>query len=152
MPEDLTPLEAALARVVPAPARLDRDALMYAAGRASAKRSRLWPVVAAGFAMLSLALGVHLASDKPRVVETPVYVREPSPVDIPYSGYDVDTSRFDELLRRTSPLGELPPPSAPTTANGAWSAPLRPTLERDLDLPPGALRDVGPRSGFSPNS
>jgi hypothetical protein len=155
MPEDLTPVEAALARFAPAAARLDRDALMYAAGGASAKPSRLWPAAAAGFAMLAMFLGARIATMGPRVVEQPIYVHvaEPDLAPNPGPGYESDGSRYDDLLRRTSPLGELPPTGgAAGSSGGVWSAPLRPTLEHDLNLPPGSLRDVGPRSVPSPNS
>src|SRR5262245_50294991 len=106
MPEDLTPLEAALARFAPAAARLDRDALMYAAGRASAGRSWLWPGVATGLAVLSLTLGLRMLTVKPQVIEKPLYIVEPSQDFGPYPGahYEADGSRYDELLRRASPL------------------------------------------------
>lgn len=156
MPEDLTPLEAALAGVSPAPPRLDRDALMYVAGRASVRRPRLWPAIAAGFALLSMGLGVRLATVEPRVVERTIFVRDTAaePGPYPSAGYDVDESRYDALLRRTTAMGELPAPPVPQTpADGAWSAPLRPLLEHDLDFPPGSLRNVGPRpTSVPPNS
>ena len=48
-----------LSRFTPDPGGLDRDALLYAAGRASARPSRAWPALAAALAVtqvLTLAL------------------------------------------------------------------------------------------------
>lgn len=56
---------------------LDRDALMFRAGRASAPRGLAWPLAAAASAAAALALGVLLwarPEPAPRVVERVVYL------------------------------------------------------------------------------
>src|ERR1043165_8634325 len=99
MSEDLTPLEAALTGLSPVPPRLDRDALMYAAGRAAARRTWLWPAVAASFALVSIGLGGRRVTFEPRIGERVVYIREPDPEPVPYSGYQADAGRYDNLMR-----------------------------------------------------
>jgi len=71
MPE--FPLDPELAAVshlfgglAPRPASLDRDRLLYEAGRRSVRRSRLWPAIAGIFAIISYDLGVRLAYTPPR--------------------------------------------------------------------------------------
>jgi hypothetical protein len=72
----LTQLATALSALAPRPAVLDRDRLMFAAGRQSARRSRLWPCVSALLAVLSVGLGTALVlRPEPRVV----YVTPPAP-------------------------------------------------------------------------
>src|SRR5207248_11149477 len=52
---ELTALSAALGRLAPAAAALDRDRLLYEAGRRSARpRPRGWPLTACAFAALSV--------------------------------------------------------------------------------------------------
>lgn len=67
--------------------RLDRDRLMYLAGRASvapARRSRLWPTVAAGSWAVCAVLAGLLATRSPEVVvETRVVTRT---VEVPAAG------------------------------------------------------------------
>ena len=78
MPEPIDPelasFEKELRDLAPRPGCLDRDALLFAAGRASAKAGR-WRAAPAGLVALSLALGVALAvRPAPPVVERVVYV------------------------------------------------------------------------------
>lgn len=81
-------VEAAMGSLSPAPGRLDRDRVMYLAGRASARPAPLaragWPALAAGLAALALAEGFAL-SGRPgaRVVERVVYVPAPPPAPAP---------------------------------------------------------------------
>ena len=72
------PLECALARLEPAPARLDRDRLMYAAGAASRRSTiRLWQATAGFLAAIGFAAG--MMAKAPSVV----YVdREPVPAKV----------------------------------------------------------------------
>jgi hypothetical protein len=61
------PLAAALARLEPAPARLDRDRLMYAAGAASRRTTiRLWQATAGFLAAIGFAAG--MAAKQPSIV------------------------------------------------------------------------------------
>lgn len=77
----LTELAAALAGLEPQPASLDRDQLMYLAGRSSARRAPwLWPSATAlfGLATLGLLLFQFLRTE-PVPQERIVYVTLPSP-------------------------------------------------------------------------
>ena len=81
LPPQLQSLEAALAALVPRAERLDRDRLMFEAGRESvlksASRGRwAWPALSTAMTALAgarLVLLVH--RPEPRVVERIVYVR-----------------------------------------------------------------------------
>lgn len=62
------------------PAAVDRDALLFAAGRASAKPSRFWKYATAAFAVSHLVtLGLWLAPTKPA---PPTAVPEMMPVEL----------------------------------------------------------------------
>src|SRR5262249_38547925 len=76
-PHDLTGLESALVALAPTPSRLDRDGLMFAAGRASV--SRTWIKAACGLAGLSVALALVHIWRPTRVVERTVVVRDTGP-------------------------------------------------------------------------
>lgn len=84
--QDVTELEAALASLSPRASRVDRDQLLYLAGRASAeqtsvgnlRRPWLWPAATAVSASAAVVLAVLLlARPEPRVVERIVYVPQP---------------------------------------------------------------------------
>lgn len=73
-PDDVTPplppadaaLAAALARLAPAPARLDRDRLMYAAGAESRRNVvRLWQFAAGILAAVGFAAGILYIQSSP---------------------------------------------------------------------------------------
>lgn len=75
MPEpNLSELERQLQSLAPA-ARLDRDRLMYAAGRASV-RPVAWPLTALAFGILAVA---QLRPPEPTVIEAPTIVPSPEP-------------------------------------------------------------------------
>lgn len=76
----LNDLETALAALAPVRGRLDRDRLMYEAGRAAARPSpRKWMAVAASLALVATGEGALLAlRPEGRVVERVVVVREPA--------------------------------------------------------------------------
>lgn len=94
MPEDahdpeMTDLEHALSALQPTKGRLDRDRLMFEAGRRSAiapSRPRwAWPAVAASLAAVVLGQTVALGRrPEPRVVDRLVYIPRPAvaPVDV----------------------------------------------------------------------
>ena len=158
-PHDLTGLESALVALAPTPSRLDRDGLMFAAGRASV--SRTWIKAACGLAGLSVALALVLIWRPTRVVERTVVVRDTGPPaastaprapvstaseptelissDDPKSG--PYRNPFLEMRRQLLNRGDLAEPGHPA---GVFAAPPRQPLEKDLDLPPGSLRGVVP--------
>ncbi|QDV38404.1 hypothetical protein [Tautonia plasticadhaerens] len=83
---DLIEFERAFGALSPTPGRLDRDRLMYLAGRSAARRSRVspraWQMIAAGFALVAIGEAVLLVSrpdPEPRIVERLVHVPAPSP-------------------------------------------------------------------------
>src|SRR5262245_63231326 len=79
LPPDLAAVRAALGGLAPAAPALDRDRLMYEAGRAARPTGRAWPLAAAAFAGLSALLGYRVATAPgPSVVERVVYL--PAPV------------------------------------------------------------------------
>jgi hypothetical protein len=82
---ELTAIEGVLGSLVPARSRIDRDLVMFRAGQASVRSSRLgrwgWHTIAASLAMIALGEGVLLARrPPPRIV---VVVREPETVPAP---------------------------------------------------------------------
>ena len=71
---ELTDFEAELRELAPHAGRLDRDVVLFASGRASAKANR-WRAATLALAALSLTLGVSLAvRPAPVIVERIVYV------------------------------------------------------------------------------
>lgn len=83
-PEDLTALESALASLAPSAPALNRDQLLFEAGRSAAPRRLHWPLLTTAFAGLSAVLGVQLmtrAEPATRIVE--VVVHQPAPVPVP---------------------------------------------------------------------
>jgi hypothetical protein len=80
---ELTAVEAALGSLAPAPGRLDRDRVMFQAGRAAPHRSLAragWPALAACLAVVAAGEGALLSSRPAiRYVDRVVVVREPAP-------------------------------------------------------------------------
>jgi hypothetical protein len=75
---EIARLEAALASLAPAP--INRDVLMFRAGRASAPRGRFWPCAAAVLAVIATGLGAALAvRPGPQFFERVVFVPMPAP-------------------------------------------------------------------------
>jgi len=91
MSEDpLNRLESALRGLTPSADPLDRDALLYEAGRAyEAARAAVppprwpWPLAAAVSAMLAVTFGIVLLTGPSRMVERVVYVQPPAPAPVP---------------------------------------------------------------------
>ena len=142
----LTEIESALAGLAPSPPRLDRDALMYAAGRASARREsagrRAW-MAAAAFGLVALGEGALLARRPPeRVVERLVVVREPAksePVVTPASTSpnrpdppEIGSSPRDRLAWAVLRYGldGLPTPGA--SASGSEAGSSQRALRREI--------------------
>jgi hypothetical protein len=65
-PDDLRKLEARLANWKPAPEGLDPEAMLFAAGRASARtKARFaWPIVSSCLAMTVIALSARLSAER----------------------------------------------------------------------------------------
>jgi hypothetical protein len=83
---DLTPLEEALRALAPRAAALDRDALMFRAGQAAARRGWGWLLATAASAAAALVLAVVLVTrpePAPRVVVLKVPLREAAPAPAP---------------------------------------------------------------------
>lgn len=135
----LTALEAALASLAPQPARLNRDRLLFEAGRRAARPSRLWPVSAVTLACVALAqAGILLLRPAPAVVERYVLLPsrpEPAPAvkpvapaeqpappavasakrDEAWPAGDSSWSLRDQVLRWGVDIIPDPPPVAPVS-------------------------------------
>lgn len=141
---ELTRLEAFLQSLAPHPAALDRDRLMYQAGRTSAAgRGWLWPsasaVLAAAVAVLGAALWLR---PDPAVVERVVYLPPPAPVDepAPVTGPPVQADylrlRQEVLLHGVDVLARPPAPSAEGPSRPPEDEPgLSPWTLQPLDQP-----------------
>lgn len=147
----LTALERALAGLAPSPGALDRDALMFAAGRASVRRGWAWPCAAAGATVAALLFGALLLlrpEPEPvvRFVPVPAPPRQnetPSPPDAP--------SAVGEAPAPAPKGSPLPPePNYLTVRHqverwgdaGLPRAPIPATDERSM--PPNDLLDLPP--------
>jgi hypothetical protein len=145
---DLAAVTSALGGLSPAAPALDRDRLLYEAGRRSV-RSRPWPVVAGLMAIVSAGLAVRLATVPPRIEV--VYI-SPAPVS-----RDALAER-DEVPRSASASRLTDPPSATAgyfglldrvvrfggdspSMSAAPTAPPQP-VEQLLGLPRGTLTDT----------
>jgi hypothetical protein len=124
-PDDLTAFTRALAEVAPHPGGFDRDALLFAAGRAAVPRRLFWPVLTVILALLSASLTVAFVTRPPRVVEVEriVYVSVPAdPVarDVPVEEHTPAPPplppEWVEGLRRRQRLVDEDPGPLPTTA------------------------------------
>ena len=85
---ELNAIGAALGSLEPARSRIDRDFVMFRAGQASARPSRLglraWNAITVSLALISFGEGVLLAHrPPPRIVKEVVVVREPATAPAP---------------------------------------------------------------------
>lgn len=111
MNRDLAATEAALSTLTPAPSGVDRDKLMFLAGRASAGTSLatgapagtswLWPAATAASALIAVCLGAMWFADSgPRVVKEIVFIgREAAPDARPPIGRDPAIARAPKAMR-----------------------------------------------------
>jgi hypothetical protein len=93
---ELTAVEAVLGSLAPAPGRLDRDRVMFQAGRAAPRRSLAragWPALAACLAAVATGEGALLSSrpairyvDRVVVVREPASSPAPAPSPVPIAG------------------------------------------------------------------
>ena len=101
------PLAAALARLEPAPARLDRDRLMYQAGAESRRWVvRLWQATAGFLAAVGFWAGAQVYLRPPVVVERVVYVEKESAKAEPQNDSQLAPAPTPK------PAPEAPPPAA----------------------------------------
>jgi hypothetical protein len=85
-PDELTPLERKLAACRPSAAGLDADAMLFAAGRAAARPGaarHVWPVLACGFATVSLALGGGMIRERSERMALADRLGHPAALDAP---------------------------------------------------------------------
>ena len=135
-PDPLTdPTARALARFTPT-TRLDRDEMMFRAGRTSARAGRLWKGAAALLLTTNAATLAVWLSTPPRqvvVIETRPTSIPADPVEPPPTGVEPQSASWTVTARRT---GELPPRSAGTDAQLIGSKPLtiRSGLTSPLDI------------------
>ena len=122
----LTDVERALLTLAPAPPALDRDRLLFEAGRRSAPGRRLWPCATAALALLAAGLGAAMVlrpAPPPIVRIIPMDRPVPPPPTAPASPEPADESPApagpgyfqlqEQLLTRgLDGLPEPPPPPA----------------------------------------
>jgi hypothetical protein len=106
------PLAERLSRFTPDGSGLDRDALLFAAGRASARPGRRWKAVAGVLAASQLLTLVFLWPRTPVAVPSvsptpPVAIEPSSPSAAP-----ADPGSWTMNLRILNALDDLPPPTA----------------------------------------
>jgi hypothetical protein len=104
---EMNDLEASLARLAPSPAALDRDRLMFQAGRASVRVRWLWPACtgAAVLTAASLALVLALRPAPISVVEQRVViVRQETPPPVPPHSDPLPEPRRETLVWSDEPL------------------------------------------------
>jgi hypothetical protein len=80
--DKLTDLERRLAACEPSAAGLSADAMLFAAGRASARPGParfVWPALSAGLAVLAAALGAWLAAERAERIALAERLRQPAP-------------------------------------------------------------------------
>lgn len=116
---------AQLAKFTPSAGMLDRDAMLFAAGKASVRTSRLWPMLAGVLAMSQVATLLLLWPKpiQPEVPVVPVTQLEPAEkFELPTPVSPVPNSilwfRFSENRTETPPLieGEMVSSSPPIRA------------------------------------
>ena len=122
MADDVT----SLAKFTPSPA--DRDAILYAAGRASAPSRRPWQTAVAGLVLLQAATVVawQLTPAPTPVVAEPVL----TPVVVPDEPRPWTPPDPSSYLALSSHLDDTPPP----LASGSYAPPGKPlTVRSNLD-------------------
>ena len=124
------PLADGLSRFTPSLGTLDRDGLLFAAGRASARPARKWPTVAALLALsqaLTLALlvaGTPPPRSEPPVEVIPVVPSESEPPSPPIVRRW--PSALDELPVPEPASSDLMPDEPPLHVSSAWNELLMP--------------------------
>jgi len=148
---ELTAVEQALAGLAPTVGQLNRDALMFAAGRGSVRRGWTWPIAAMGSTLAALALAaVLLFHPTPEPVERIVYRDAapkiekidprpdpaPSAEEAPSSGPQRPEPDYLTVRNQVVRWGDAGLPSAPPAADD------KPAKREDLlDLPADVRAD-----------
>jgi len=121
MPDRPDPVTDRLARFTPNPAGLDRDALLFAAGRKSARPMRFWPIATgllAASQVITLALLWPGSPAQPLPTQVAPAIAPSSELSVP------PVSRPPDVLTAgSSPDVVLSPPSAGTTGEFVLSGP-----------------------------
>jgi hypothetical protein len=130
------PLAERLSKLTPDAGGLDRDALLFAAGRASVRRGRAWPALAGVLAASQLLTLVLLwPRETPTMTPPLADVKQTAPAEPAPPAHD--PSELWSLRRRLSEDGDLPPPDrAPAEQMVSGGPPLRAFGE-----PPAGLLD-----------
>ncbi len=139
------PVAAELARLTPSSGRLDRDALLFAAGQAAGRTGPGWKLATGLLALSNAGLAIAWAmtptpAPATVVVEVPAPMPVPAPLVIPptetaspptdtvrltrlpFAPEGADPSSYAALLRTWShprPWAGLPPPPRPTLTAGS---------------------------------
>jgi hypothetical protein len=121
LPEELKSLEAALRQLTPAAGQIDRDRLMYQAGRASVlstgdagvalekqmsvmdRRQNYWPMATATLALLSITMG-GLLWHATQPIQRVVYVEAPSAANSELPHNEWVNAKFVNFDRGNSPV------------------------------------------------
>ncbi len=104
----LDAVDAGLRRLSPAPAALDRDRLMYRAGRTSVPSGWMWPAATGISSLAALVLGVLLLTrpePAPRITERIVYLPSPEKAVAPAPSVIPEPA---PILASPEPMGDLP--------------------------------------------
>ncbi len=162
---ELNAIEAILGSLEPARSRIDRDIVMFRAGKASVRRPRLGKhardAIAASLALIALGEGVLLAHrPPPQIVKEVVVIREPATAPAPVvPPLEQSVAEATESLPSESPLslgqttherqvaqvlrygldGLPTSPTVASPASGAWPASSGQMLQEELRK----LRDPG---------
>lgn len=127
MPDRPDPLTDRLNRFTPNAAGFDRDAILFAAGRRSARISRVWPAATVLLAASQVVTLVLLWPRSPEIAVTPPApaVQSPPPLTLPPTSPSSDMltagSRPEALQKDPSPTGgEFVDPGPTLTVASAW--------------------------------
>jgi hypothetical protein len=122
--DDLSDLERRLSAWQPARDGLDADAMLFAAGRASAPRRLAWPALAACLAALALSLGTWAAVERAGRLALAERLRQQAPVEPAPPTGPVET-----------PSAEVPGPTSLLAAHRALEHGLDAWAPRPIDTP-----------------
>jgi hypothetical protein len=150
----LLALESALASLAPAPGRLDRDQMLFRAGRATSRTRLVWPCTSVALAALVAGMGMLLAlrpdaAPTVRIVYVPVMEQNPTsaePMENLSSAADYARPTTDAASARLQPLscyqlerlaqrwGLDALPDAAAAADGEDPAPARRLLDARVSV------------------